>query len=173
VGVAGAPAPGSPVPGSPVAAPSLALFQPGRTLDPAAPKWPSDVIDAAIALAVLDNGIKQAVADMSTAAAQEDTRLLLGAATGLAAIVEKSTPSAQLLSTFPDTQQVGASYVPVLASLDTAATAMATALRDGDGPGVQSASAQLGVAFTAYAGVRDAMINVADQALLMKRALVQ
>ncbi len=152
---------------------SLALSDPTRTLDPSAQLWPTSVIDAAIALAVFDNGVKEAGTDLTTAAQQEDMDLFLGSATGLATIVAQATLSAQRLADFETTRQVGESYLPVLASLGAAAGSLADALRSGNGAGVQSSAVQLASALEAYRGVREVMVAVADQALLMQRGLVQ
>ena len=170
---AGGPASSPVASGLPTPVPSLALFDPTRTLDPSAQQWPTSVIDAAIALAVLDNGIKQAGADLTTAAQQEDMVLFLGAATGLARIVEQAMVSAQRLADFEATKQVGESYLPVLTSLDTAASSLAAALRTGDGAGVQSSMVSLGATLDGYLGVREGMVVVADQALLMQRGLLR
>ncbi len=166
------PSPSGPSP-SPSPSPSVGLFEPARTLEPGASVWPADVIDAAIALAVLDRGIEQAGSDLATAAQQQDMHLFLGAASGLAKIVEEGTTSAQRLASFDATKAVGEAYIPVLTQLDAASSGLANALQQGDGPGVQASSAQLGAALEAYRGVRAGMVGIADRALLMRRSLVQ
>jgi hypothetical protein len=153
--------------------PSVGLFDPGRTLDPATVRWPADIIDAAISLAVLDNSIKEAGADLTTAAQQEDLSLMLGAAAGLASVIEAAQPFARLLVGYDATKAVGEAYVPVLAELDGAASALAAGLRAGDGAQVQTASARLGTALQAYRGVRAGMVEIADQAILMRRGALE
>ena len=152
---------------------SLGLFDPGSTLPPGTLRWPGDVIDAALALAVLDNGIKQAGADLAKAAQDRDMQLFLGASTGLATIVEEALPSARTLAGYDATKQVGESYLPVLSQLDAAASGMAAGLRAGDAAQVEAASGQLSSALEVYRGVRAGMVDIADRAILMRRGALE
>jgi hypothetical protein len=174
----GSPVPsGSPAPnGSPGASftlpPSLRSFDPTRTLPPGVKTWPASVIDAAISLAVLDNEIKKAGADLIVGTDNEDLRTILGAADGLAQLAVDTIPDAEKLTTWDDTRAVGESYLPVLADVRDAAEAIGTSLRAGDTDAFVAALPDLTAAMDAYETIRGPMLDVAEMALTMRRGLL-
>jgi hypothetical protein len=149
--------------------PTAAVIPP----DPNLTIWPSDVVNATIALGALDNEMKKAGNDLNTAIDTSDTRLLLGAAEGLAALAEQSIPNAQKLAGYAETKNTGAAYVQVLASIVKAGKALAAALRAGDSPGVATAAQDLGKALGDYAAARTPMVDLVDRAVLMQKHYVR
>jgi hypothetical protein len=160
--------------GSPGAAasPTPEAFAPGRTLPPGTVLWPESVIGSTISLAVLDNEIKRAGADLIVAAEQRDMQLFLSASEGLQRLAGRAIPNANRLLTWEDTRATGAAYLPVLCALERAAGELATALRAGDGDGVTAASGLLATAIQEYRDVRADLVDLAEVALIMRRGLL-
>lgn len=165
-------APGPAGSASPLPLPTDSLPVPNRTLPPGTIIWPTSVIDATIALAVLHNEILKAGGDLTVAVQNKDMPLLLGASQGLATLMDESIPNAQKLTTWKDTKSVGEAYVPVLTAIRDAATALSTALLGADGPGVGTASQQLAAALVGYQAVEPGLVDLADTALIMRRGLL-
>lgn len=134
--------------------------------------WPTDVIAATIALAALHNEILKAGADLTLAAKQQDPRMMLGAAQGLAQVTDQSIPNAQILTKWPDTRSVGEAYVPMLAGIRDASNALATALQTGDAPGVGTASQRMGEALQVYHLIYPRLVDLVDIAVVMRRGLL-
>lgn len=174
---AASPRPVQPSPTAPATsmspAQSLDPGDPDRTLAPGTVIWPRDVIEAAVSLAILDASIQEAGSDLSTAAQDRDMHLFMGAASGLQQVVEQGMPSAGVLARYAATATVGAELEPRLTAIDTAARDLVASLSAGDAPGVQSATTALATAMQGYGAVRNDLAAVADQALLMRRSLLE
>jgi hypothetical protein len=156
---------------APVAA-SGDVPSPELSLTPIAP-WPTDIIDATIALGVLDNQVKLAGSDLATGVAERDLAQVLGASDGLAALVTQALPDALKLTTWPDTNGVGTAYLTVLTAIGTAATQTSAALREGDTEAFVTGMQDLGGALQQYQSVRVAMVDLVDKALQMRHMLLQ
>jgi hypothetical protein len=162
---------GSPAP-SLIASPGVSQANPDRTLPPDMAMWPTSVINATLALGALDNEIKRAGADLVVASQEGDLELLLGASRGLADLARQSVPNAERLTTYPDTEAVGTSYIPVLHAIDSAASGLGDGLLAGDSEAVERASIELAAAIRQYETVRPALVDAVDLALIMRRGLL-
>jgi hypothetical protein len=155
-----------------IASPGVTQANPDRTLPPDMAIWSPTLINATLALGALDNEIKKAGGDLVVASQEGDLELLLGASRGLAELARQSVPNAERLTTYPDTEAVGTSYIPVLQAIDAAATALGDGLVAGDGEAVELASLDLAAAIRQYDAVRPALVDLVDLALIMRRGLL-
>ena len=135
--------------------------------------WPTDIIDATIALGALDNQVKLAGADLAAGVSEQDLGRVLGATDGLADLMTQALPDAQKLTTWADTKEAGTAYGPVLAAIGTAATQVSAALREGDTETFVAGMQDLSTALQQYEMVRAPMVDLVDQALLMRHMLVK
>jgi len=158
---------------SAVAIGSGGLSSPARSLPPGVTQWPTDIIDATIALGVLDNQIKLAGSDLAAGVSERDMAQILGASDGLATLLTQALPDAQKLTTWADTKEAGTAYTAVLTAMATAATQAASALREGDTETFVAGMQDLGAALQQYEIVRVPMVDLVDQALLMRHMLVK
>ena len=153
---------------------SGAPSSPDFSLPPGVAVWPTDIIDATIALGALDNQIKLAGADLAAGVSEKDVDRILGATDGLADLMTQALPNAQKLTTWADTKEAGTAYVPVLTAIGTSATAGqrgASGRRHRDVRGRRCE--QLSAAMEQYGTVRGPMVDLVDQALLMRHMLVK
>ena len=186
-----APASSAPASAAPSAAPSLPVpstpagpgasaaptdpdlgVTPDRTLPPGMDDWPPSVVNATIALAAVDNEIKEASGDWAQGAQAQDMELLLSAAQGMAYLAGESIANAERLAAFPETQAVGAQLVDAYRAIQAAGSAVADAMLAGDGTAVQAAIVELQGAMEAYGTARPALIERAELALVMRRGLL-
>jgi hypothetical protein len=157
-------------------APQSSIAVPSQTFDTNNPNtkiWPTDVINATIALAALDNEIKKASTDLNKAADTSDTALLLGAAEGIVALVTPLQPDAAKMAGFEETKAAGEAYVKALGAIRTSGEALVKSLRAGDGPGVTTNAQALAQAMALYGEARPLIVDLANKAIEMQKHLLR
>lgn len=132
-------------PGSPVPVPSLSVPD----------SWPSDVVAAVIALGAADAELASAGGDLIAAANASDLEAMLGAANGLAALVEANRTNAEALAAYEPFAELGASYVRAFDLLGSGATSVSEAIRNGDAEGIVDGSRTIAAGVAAYGEVRE------------------
>jgi hypothetical protein len=161
--------------GGPAATPSpsptgdATLASPG----PAATPWPSSVIEAVLALGAADAELWKAGADIARAADAKDVTAMWGAADGTVKLIEGLMPNIDALEAYPHTAELGAAYRASFPVMLDGATTLADSITAGDAAGVVAGSKQLAKGIALYANVRAMLEGYVNDALAMKKQLVQ
>ncbi len=124
-------------------------------------------------LAKADAEIQAAGADLGAAAAYEDLDAMLGAADGLATLIERLETQIPRLAEYPETAPAARAYEAAFPAMLAGATTLHLALIAGDAAGVTTGSQQLADGLIRYAEARRLIGPLADQALLMQRLLTK
>ena len=161
--------------GCDAATPSLSVTPTtsGASPAPSATPWPATVISSVIALGAVDAEIGKAADDLQAAAEAEDPERLLGAADGLARLVDESRPNAEALTRYAHTQGTGERYLAAFEELGGAVDALRAALSGGDPDGVVAATRRMSEGIGRYGQVRREIGQLVEQALLMRRMFVK
>lgn len=131
--------------GSPVPVPSLAVPD----------SWPSDVVSAVIALGAADAEFASAGGDLIAAADTSDLELMLGAANGLAALVEVNRSNAEALAAYEPFTELGAAYLRAFDLLGGGASSLSESILTGDAEGIVEGSRTIASGVAAYGEVRE------------------
>jgi len=135
--------------------------------------WPTSTIEGTIALGAADAEIWKAGVDLRKAAETEDLALMLGAADGLATLLEGITPNVPRLQAYPATKDLGDGLETSYAGLLGGAVQIRDSLTGGDSNGLIAGFTKLTAAIELYADQRQALSEAATQAIFMKRTLVR
>ncbi len=150
-------------PGSPQPVPSLEVPE----------TWPSGVVTAVIALAAADAELASAGGDLIAAANTSDLELMLGAAIGLAALVDANRPNAEVLAAYEPFAELGAAYLRAFDLLGGGAAALSEAITTGDAEGIIEGSRTIAAGVAAYGEVREPMSVLLPEALRQSGAKVK
>ncbi|OGO59052.1 MAG: hypothetical protein A2V85_01465 [Chloroflexi bacterium RBG_16_72_14] len=126
-----------------------------------------------VALGVADSEIQKAGNDLGLAAEQQDLERLWGAADGLAKLIEMIEPNIDRIADYPATIELAASYRKAFPDMLAGSKLLRDSITGGDPDGVTAGSVQLARGLEAYRATRALLGPLAEQALLMKRLLVQ
>jgi hypothetical protein len=133
--------------------------------------WPTSTIEGTIALGAADTEIWKAGVDLRKAAESEDLELMLGAADGLAKLLEGNLPNVPRLQSYPATKDLGDGLEISYAGLLNAAVQIRDSITGGDSNGLLEGFTKLTAAIELYAVQRQALAEAAIQAVFMKRVL--
>lgn len=143
------------------------------TPGPAATPWPTSVIEAVLALGAADAELWKAGADIARAADAEDVEAMWGAADGTVKLIEGLMPNIDALEAYPHTADLGAAYRASFPVMLEGATTLRDSITAGDAAGVVAGSKQLAEGIALYANVRAMLAGYVNDALAMKKHLVQ
>lgn len=141
--------------------------------DATPPRWPGTTVLAVIALGAADGEIQKAGIDLQAAAAKPDLSAMLGAADGLARLIDNLTPNIERLEAYEGTRSVAAMYRKAFPQLAAGAKQLRDALTSGDAAGVESGSQQIARGLAAYAPIRREIAALVDQAIIQQRLLLK
>ena len=144
--------------------------------DSPAPKptpWPSEVIEATIAMGAADAELWKAGADIAKAANAKDVQAMWGAADGLAKLIEELTPNIAILQSYPHTKALGDAYAASFPVMHDGAAQIRDSITAGDAAGVIEGSKKLAAGVTLYGDVRALLDGYIKEAIAMKKNLVQ
>lgn len=117
--------------------------------------WPSDVVSAVIALGAADAEFASAGGDLIAAADTSDLELMLGAANGLAALVEVNRSNAEALAAYEPFTELGAAYLRAFDLLGGGASSLSESILTGDAEGIVEGSRTIASGVAAYGEVRE------------------
>jgi hypothetical protein len=135
--------------------------------------WPGQAVLAINALGAGDNEIAKAIADFSEATANEDLVRMRGAAIGLQNLLTGLSRSVDQVAAYPPMAPMAAEYRAALASMQTGAKALVTAIDAGDARGIVDATSQITIGMRAYGPIRAELADWVDQATRQQRLLVK
>ncbi len=140
---------------------------------PEATPWPSNVVEGVVALGVAAAELWKAGADIARAADAKDVEAMWGAADGLVNLIDSLMPNIEALEGYPHTAELGAAYRASLPVLLEGATQIRDSITAGDPAGVVAGSQKLSEGIVLYGKVRAMLQPFINDALKMKRSLVQ
>ena len=146
---------------------------PKATPGPKGSPWPSSVLEGVLALGAADPELWKAGADIARAADAEDVKAMWGAADGTVKLIEGLMPNVGSLEAYPHTQPLGAAYRASFPVMLEGATQLRDSITAGDARGVVAGSQRLAEGISLYANVRSMLEAFVNQALTMKKTLVQ
>lgn len=148
----------------------------GGTVVTPAPKatpWPSSVIEGVLALGAADAELWKAGADIARAADAKDVEAMWGAADGTVKLIEGLMPNIDALEAYPHTQPLAEAYRASFPVMLEGATQLRDSITAGDAEGVVAGSRRLADGISLYADVRSMLEGYVNDALAMKKTLVQ
>lgn len=160
----GGSAPSSAAAGGPSGSPG-----PGAT----PPRWPGTTVLAVIALGAADAEIEKAGIDLQAAADKPDLRAMLGAADGLARLIDNLTPNIERLEAYDGTRSVAAMYRKAFPQIAAGARQLRDALRSGDAAGTLAGSQLIARGLADYAPIRRQIAALVEQAIVQQRLLLK
>ena len=143
------------------------------TLGPKATPWPQSVIEAVLALGVADGELWKAGADVARAADAEDVEAMWGAADGTVNLIEDLMSNVDALEAYPHTAPLGAAYRAAFPVMLEGATQIRDSITAGDADGVVAGSQKLSEGVVLYGKVRPMVPGYVNDAIQMKKTLVQ
>ena len=135
--------------------------------------WPSSVIEGVLALGAADAELWKAGADIARAADAKDVKAMWGAADGTVKLIEGLTPNVDALDAYPHTQPLAVAYRASFPVMLEGATQLRDSITAGDAAGVVAGSQRLAEGIGLYADVRSILQGYINDALKMKKTLVQ
>jgi hypothetical protein len=160
--------------GNPSAAPSASPSDAAQsTPGPKATPWPLSTIEAVLALGTADAELWKAGADVARAADAEDVEAMWGAADGTVNLIEDLMSNVEALEAYPHTAPLGAAYREAFPVMLEGATQLRDSITAGDAAGVVAGSQRLAEGVVLYGKVRPMIPGYVNDAIQMKRTLVQ
>jgi hypothetical protein len=159
--------------GPSVAAPSAASPSASDAAGPEPTRWPGTTVLATIALGGADGEIQKASADLGRAADATDLEAMWGAADGLAILLQNLTPNIERLEAYPPTAALAAKYRAAFPVMLEGAIQLRDGIRAADAAAIQAGSARLSEGLMLYTALRADLADLASQAALQQRLLVQ
>jgi hypothetical protein len=136
-------------------------------------RWPTTTIEAAIALGAAHGDFTKMVNDIAAAVASEDPARIATAMDDALAFLTGNQTNIPKLQAYDSTKPVGDRLAAVYDKMIEGVTLVRDGLRTGDGDAVERGFTLFFEGNTEYLDVAPDLVDLAEQAVLMKRILLQ
>ncbi len=135
--------------------------------------WPTNTVEAAIALGAADNDFTKVAMDVVAAVGSEDPQRILTVMTGALEFLTENQKNVPRLQAYAFTKSVGDRLAVAYATMIEGATQVRDALHAGDAEGLQTGLTIFFDGNKAYVAISPDLGDLADQAVFMKRQLLR
>ena len=165
--------PAPPVSPTPAGSPSPVVVPGSASPGPTATALPGDVVDALIALGVLDSQIAAAGQAIGAAVTAKDLTAMSGAAGGLVNLLDGYAGSVTTVSGYGGTKSLGETYATAFAAMRAGAAAISDGVKTGSAASIDAGVKDLASGIATYGLARKALGPLLERALSQKKMYVK
>ncbi len=135
--------------------------------------WPTNTVEAAIALGAADNDFTKLAMDVVAAVSSEDPQRILTVMNGALEFLTENQKNVPRLQAYAFTKSVGDRLAVAYATMIEGATQVRDALYTGDAEAIETGLTTFFDGNKAYVAISPDLGDLADQAVFMKRQLLR